>query len=152
MLIISVIHKCLEQSLVLGEIIQKLERVINNSRMKRSILPAFLLFCFYAKSQQTYFLTDPQASYKQAQEYYEKQYYSLAYPIFKQLEQDEASRPQLYETFGYENIHYYNLVCSLNQDDSTALGPANIFMERDNNAARDEMLGYYLAEYEFRHG
>jgi TolA-binding protein len=142
----------LEQSLVLGEIIKKLERVINNTRMKRAILPFFLVLSFFSQAQQTFWLTDPQATYKQAQEYYEKQYYSLAYPIFKQLEQDEASRPQLYETFGYENIHYYNLVCSLNQDDSTAVGPANIFIERDNNAARDEMLSYYLAEYEFRHG
>jgi TolA-binding protein len=142
----------LEQSLVLGEIIKKLERVINNTRMKRAILPFFLVLGFFSQAQQTFWLTDPQATYKQAQEYYEKQYYSLAYPIFKQLEQDERSRPQLYETFGYENIHYYNLVCSLNQDDSTAVGPSNVFIERDNNAARDEMLGYFLAEYEFRHG
>ncbi len=151
MLIISVIHKCLEQSLVLGEIIQKLERVINNSRMKRLILPVFLLSCFYAKSQQTYFLTDPQASYKQAQEYYQKQYYSLAYPIFKELEQDQEARPQIYESFGYENVHYYALVCALNQDDSTALQPATVFIERENNAARGQMLSFHLGEYEFRH-
>jgi TolA-binding protein len=142
----------LEQSLVLGEIIQKLERVNNNTRMKRSILPCFLLICFFARGQQTFWLTDPQASYKQAQEYYQKQYYSLAYPIFRELEQDQAARPQVYETFGYENVHYYTLVCSLNQDDSTAVDPAKVYIERDNNAARTEMLAYHLAEFEFRHG
>jgi TolA-binding protein len=142
----------LEQSLVLGEIIQKLERVINITRMKRTILPFLLLICFFSQAQQTFWLTDPQATYKQAQELYQKQYYSLAYPIFKQLEQDEGLRPQLYETFGFENIRYYTLVCSLNQDDSTAVYPAKVFMDGDNNAARDEMLGYQLAEFYFRHG
>ena len=120
--------------------------------MKRSILPAFLLLSCYVKAQQTFFLTDPEATYKQAQEYYQKQYYSLAYPIFRELEQDQAARPQLYETFGYENVNYYTLVCSLNQDDSTAVNPAKIYIERDNNAARTQMLAYHLAEYEFRHG
>jgi hypothetical protein len=120
--------------------------------MKRPILPFFLLLCFFSQAQQTFWLTDPQATYKEAQELYQKQYYSLAYPIFKQLQQDESARPQLYQTFGFENIQYYNLVCSLNQDDSTAVAPAKIFIERDNNAARDEMLGFHLAEYEFRHG
>jgi TolA-binding protein len=120
--------------------------------MKRPILPFFLLVSFFAKAQQTFWLTDPQATYKQAQEYYQKQYYSLAYPIFKELEQDQAARPQLYESFNFENVHYYNLVCSLNQDDSTAVPPAEVFIERDDNAARTEMLSYYLAEYNFRHG
>ena len=120
--------------------------------MKRPILPFFLLLCFFAKGQQTFWLTDPQATYKQAQEYYQKQYYSLAYPIFKELEQDQTARPQLYESFNFENVHYYNLVCSLNQDDSTAVHPAEIYIERDDNAARTEMLAYYLAEYNFRHG
>jgi TolA-binding protein len=118
--------------------------------MKRSICPLFFLFSLYAHAQQTYFITDPQAKYKQAQEFYQKQYYSLAYPIFRELEQDQVSRPQLYESFNFENVHYYTLVCSLNQDDSTAAAPARIFIERDNNAARGEMLAYHLAEFEFR--
>ena len=112
MLIIPVIHSCLEQSLVNGEIIQKLERVYNKFRMKRLILPFLLLVSFFARAQQTFWLTDPQATYKQAQEYYQKHDYSLAYPIFRELEQDQAERPQVYESFGYENVHYYTLVCS----------------------------------------
>jgi TolA-binding protein len=119
--------------------------------MKRTILPCFLLLCFYAKSQQTFFLTDPQFTFKQAQEFYQKQYYSLAYPLFRELEQDQAARPQVYESFNYENVHFYTLVCSLNQDDSTAVDPAKIFIERENNAARGEMMAYHLAEYYFRH-
>lgn len=119
--------------------------------MKSLIFPCLLLLVSFAGAQQTFFLTDPQANYKQAQEYYQKQFYSLAYPIFKELEQDQANRPQLYQSFNYENIHYYTLVCSLNQDDSTAVGPAKFFIERGNDAARADMLAYHLAEYEFRH-
>jgi len=119
--------------------------------MKRLILPCILLTCFFAKAQQTFWLTDPEAVYKQAQEFYQKQYYSLAYPIFKELEENQVARPQHYESFTYENVHYYNLVCSLNQDDSTAVNPAMVYIERDNNAARTEMLSYHLAEYQFRH-
>ena len=120
--------------------------------MKRLILPFLLFICFFAQAQQTFWLTDPQATYKQAQEYYQKQYYSLAYPRFRELEQDQAARPQLYESFNYENIQFYTLVCALNQDDSTAVNPAKVFIENQNNAARGEMLAFHLAEYEFRHG
>ena len=120
--------------------------------MKRVICPLLFLLSLRAQAQQTFFITDPQATYKQAQEFYQKQYYSLAYPIFRELEQDQVNRPQLYESFNFENIHYYTLVCSLNQDDSSATAPARIFIETDNNAARGEMLAYHLAEYEFRHG
>lgn len=152
MLILSVIHTCLEQSLVIEENIQKLERVINYIRMKRLFFPFLLIFFFSANAQQTLYLNDPQAAYKQAQEYYQKQYYSLAYPIFKELEQDQQNKLQVKESFEYQNVHFYTLVCSLNQDDSASVAPARLFIERENNAARAQMLSYHLAEYEFRRG
>lgn len=151
MLILSVIHTCLEQSLVIEENIQKLERVINYFRMKRLLFPFLLIFFFSANAQQTLYLNDPRAAYKQAQEYYQKQYYSLAYPIFKELEQDQQNKLQVKESFEYQNVHFYTLVCSLNQDDSASVAPAKQFIERENNAAKAQMLSYHLAEYEFRH-
>jgi len=152
MLILSVIHTCLEQSLVIEENIQKLGRVINYFRMKRLFFPFLLIFSFSANAQQTRYLNDPQAAYKQAQEYYQKQYYSLAYPIFKELEQDQQNKLQVRESFEYQNVHFYTLVCSLNQDDSASVAPARLFIERENNAPRAQMLSYHLAEYEFRQG
>jgi TolA-binding protein len=150
MLIISVIHKLFGTMFGIRGINSETWQSNNNFRMKRTVLPLLLLLCFYAKSQQTFFLTDPEFTYKQAQEFYQKQYYSLAYPLFRELEQDQAVRPQLYESFHYENIHFYTLVCSLNQDDSTAADPAKIFIERENNAARGQMMAYHLAEFYFR--
>jgi TolA-binding protein len=151
MLIISVIHKLFGTMFGIRGNNSVLENVFNNFRMKRAILPCLLLLCFYAKSQQTFFLTDPGFTFKQAQEFYQKQYYSLAYPLFRELEQDQTARPQMYESFNYENIHYYTLVCSLNQDDSTAVYPAKVLIERENNSARGEMMSFHLAEYYFRH-
>jgi TolA-binding protein len=119
--------------------------------MKRLLFPFLLVFFFSANAQQTLYLNDPQAAYKQAQEYYQKQYYSLAYPIFKELEQDQQNKLQGNPSFEYQNVHYYTLVCSLNQDDSASVAPAQQFIEQENNAARAEMLSYHLAEYEFRH-
>jgi TolA-binding protein len=151
MLIISVIHKLFGTMFGIRGINSETWQVINNFRMKRTILPFFIFLCIHANSQQTFFLTDPLVTFKQAQEFYQKQYYSLAYPLFRQLEQDQANRPQVYESFNFENVHYYTLVCSLNQDDSTAVDPSRVFIERENNAARGEMMAYHLAEYYFRH-
>ncbi|HVY76771.1 MAG TPA: tetratricopeptide repeat protein [Puia sp.] len=120
--------------------------------MKRIFFPFLLFSLFSAKAQQTLYLNDPQAAYKQAQEYYQKQYYSLAYPIFKELEQDQQNLLQSRESFEYQNVHFYTLVCSLNQDDSAAVAPSQQFIARENNIARSQMLSYHLAEYEFRRG
>jgi TolA-binding protein len=120
--------------------------------MKRLLFPFFLIFFFSARAQQTLYLNDPQSAFKQAQEYYQKQYYSLAYPIFKELELDQQQKPQGRESFEYQNIHYYTLVCSLNQNDSASVALARQFIERENNTARSEMLSYHLAEYFFRQG
>ena len=121
--------------------------------MKRIVF-AFFIIIHYSdtQAQQTLFLNDPQASYKQAQEYYQKEYYSLAYPIFKGLEQDQENKLQPNPDFEYQNIHYYTLVCSLNQDDSASVLPALQFVHQEKNAARSEMLSFHLAEYYFRHG
>ena len=37
-------------------------------------------------AQQTLFINDPQATFKQAKEYFQKEYYSLAYPLFRDLQ------------------------------------------------------------------
>src|ERR1035438_7023406 len=120
--------------------------------MKRLLFPFLLVLFFSANAQQTFYLNDPQAAFKQAQEYYQKQYYSLGYSIFKELEQDQQNKLQYSESFEFQNIHYYTLVCSLNQDDSSSVAPAKQFIAHENNASRGEMLSYHLAEYYFRQG
>ena len=41
---------------------------------------------FSLNAQQTRFIGDPQAAFKQAKEYFQREQYSLAYPLLKELE------------------------------------------------------------------
>ena len=53
------------------------------------IIPASSLL-----AQQTQFISDPLATFKQAKEFYQKEYYSLAYPLFKEMEQQYREADQ----------------------------------------------------------
>jgi len=101
-------------------------------------------------AQQTLFINDPQAAFKQAKEYYQKEYYSLAYPLFKDLQADLRQTDKSNESLSYQEIQYYTLVCALKQNDSSAVYDAKKFIELENYKARAEMLSYHLAEYYFR--
>ena len=101
-------------------------------------------------AQQTYFITDPQATFKQAKEYFQKEYYSLAYPLFKDLQSDLKEADKSDKSLEYDDIRYYTLVCALKQNDSSAVADAKAFIQIENYKARTEMLSYHLAEYYFR--
>jgi tetratricopeptide (TPR) repeat protein len=101
-------------------------------------------------AQETLFITDPQAEYKQAKEYFQKEYYSLAFPLFKELQSDLRETDFSNEAIASQDLRYYVLVCSLEQDESTAVDPARDFVEFENNKGRVEMMNFHLAEYYFR--
>ena len=50
-------------------------------------LAATVVSVFSLQAQQTRIITDPQEKFKEAKEYYQKEQYSLAYPLFKELQQ-----------------------------------------------------------------
>ena len=50
-------------------------------------LSATVLSVFSLHAQQTRIFTDPQEKFKEAKEHYQKEQYSLAYPLFKELQQ-----------------------------------------------------------------
>ncbi|HEX4849866.1 MAG TPA: tetratricopeptide repeat protein, partial [Puia sp.] len=121
--------------------------------MKRSILFVFIsIITTSSFAQQTYFISDPEGTFKQAKEYYQKEYYSLAYPLFKDLQSDLKVKDRSDDALNYQEIRYYTLVCALKQNDSSAVGPAKDFIALENNKARSEMMSYHLAEYYFRKG
>ena len=101
-------------------------------------------------AQQTYFLTDPQAEYKQAKEYYQKQYYSLAYPLFKKLQANLHETDRSNNALNEQDIRYYTIVCSLKQNETAAVQPARDFINVEDNVARVEMMNFHLGEYFFR--
>src|SRR5215213_8882059 len=119
--------------------------------MKRTLL--FLIAAFSSLSlfsQQTRILDDPNASFHQAKEYFQKEHYSLAYPIFKDLELHLRETDRSNQALNEQEIRYYTIVCGLKQNEEAAIAKAKDFIELEDNTARVEMMRFLLAEYYFR--
>jgi tetratricopeptide (TPR) repeat protein len=101
-------------------------------------------------AQQTKYLDDPQASFKQAVDFFQNEYYSLAYPIFRDLQAGLRETDRSNKAVEFEDVKYYYLVCGLEQNDKGALEPARDFIALNKNQARVELMNFHLAEYEFR--
>lgn len=104
-----------------------------------------------ATAQQTQFISGELSAFNQAKEYYQKEYYSLAYPIFKELNAQLRETDRSNNALHYQEIRYYTIVCALKQNEAGAVDAAKEYVDLDDNAARVQMMSYHLAEYEFRH-
>ena len=119
--------------------------------MKKPVLFfSIILLSSSSFAQQTKYLDDPQASFKQAKDFFQNEYYSLAYPIFRELKYSLRETDRSNNSVEYQDIKYYYLVCALEQNDKTAVGPARDFIDLENNAPRVGMMSFHLAEYYFR--
>ncbi|MFI5155348.1 MAG: tetratricopeptide repeat protein [Chitinophagales bacterium] len=118
--------------------------------MKQIILFAFLYTISKSTAaQQTFFVTDPQANFKQAKEYFQKEYYSLAYPIFRDLQAGLKYEGENDPGTNSLEIRYYAIACGLKQSDSGSVESAKTFIDLENDRARIEMMSFNLAEYYF---
>jgi len=118
--------------------------------MKSSLLFCFLFFSYSLFAQQTFYTNDPQATFKQAKEYFQKEYYSLAYPKFKQLESKFRETDQSNNTLNVQDVRYYSIVCGLKLNEPIESDEADEYIKTENNKARMEMMSFQLAEYYFR--
>lgn len=119
--------------------------------MKRTLL--FLVVAFsslYAVSQQSRILEDPNATFHQAKEYFQKEHYSLAYPLFKELELQLRETDRSNQALNSQEIRYYTIACGLRQNEAAAVEKAKEFINIEDNASRVEMMQFHLAEYYFR--
>ncbi|MGN6439641.1 MAG: tetratricopeptide repeat protein [Agriterribacter sp.] len=103
-----------------------------------------------AFSQQTRVFTDPQASYKQAKEFFQNDQFSLAYPVFKELERSVRSTDKTNNALVHDDVHFYTIACGLQQNETFAAQEAAKFVETNSNPSLRERLSFYLAEYHFR--
>jgi TolA-binding protein len=159
MLIHTVIHTCLERCLVNDKIIRNFStlttldenRKSNHFQVRYTVLFFFvILLGSSVTAQQTQYLNDPQADFKQAREFFQHEYYSLAYPMFKELRSGMRDADRSDHAVEYEDVQYYYLVCGLEQNDTGAVQPARDFIDLGKNEARVGMMSFHLAEYEFR--
>ena len=117
----------------------------------RSIaLVATVFSVFSLQAQQTRIFTDPQDKFKEAKEYYQKEQYSLAYPLFKELQQALKETDQVNEALMTQEINYYTTVLSLKQNEDRAEATAIDYIELEKNNARVQQMNFHLGEYYYR--
>lgn len=105
---------------------------------------------FLLSAQQTRYINDPQASFNQAKEFFQKEQYSLAYPILKDLRLRLRETDRSNDALNYQEIRYYTTVCALKQNEERAVQQAHEFIDIEDNAARVQMMNFHLAEYYYR--
>ena len=83
--------------------------------MKNRIIAsvAAVISVFSLQAQQTRIYTDPQEKFKEAKEYYQKDQYSLAYPLFKELQQALRETDLINDALMTQEVNYYTTVLSL---------------------------------------
>ena len=119
--------------------------------MKNQRLLAFaILFSISAFSQQTRFYDDPESTFKEAKEYFQKEQYSLAYPLFKELKEAIRETDKANTAITVQEINYYTTVCALKQGEGRAEDEAKEYIDIQKNTARTQMMSFHLGEYYYR--
>jgi len=116
----------------------------------RSLVLAALFFGYTALSQQTYFHSDPQETFKQAKALFQKEQYSLAYPLFKQLQNSLTETIRINDALMAQEINFYTTACALKQNKGRAEEAAISFIDYEKNNPRVQQMNFYLGEYYYR--
>lgn len=115
-----------------------------------SLLVIAILLTTSVFSQETRFYTDPETKFKEAKEYFQKEQYSLAYPLLKELKQDVRETDKANTPVTVQEINYYATACALKQGEGRAEEEALEYIELTKNTARVQMMSFHLAEFYFR--
>lgn len=115
------------------------------------IITSIILFCVMSNTQAQYtkMNDDPDAVFKLAKELFQKEQYSLAYPVFKYLYSSEKENTNLPVTIQSESKYYY-IICGLKLNDAASEILAKNFIELEHHAPHIQMVSFYLAEYYFK--
>src|SRR5439155_312860 len=120
----------------------------NQSIAALTILSSF--FCISISAQQTRFYSDPEEKFKEAKEYYQKEQYSLAYPLLKELQQSIHETDKANHVTMVQEINYYTIACALKQNEGRAEEMAKNYIDIEKNNARVQQLNFHLGEYYYR--
>ena len=114
------------------------------------LIPAIFL-SISVSAQQSRFYSDPEEKFKEAKEYYQKEQYSLAYPILKELQQSVQETDRSNNPISVQEINYYTIACALKQNEGRAIEMATTYIDNEKNNARVQQLNFHLGEYYYRH-
>lgn len=92
---------------------------------------------------------DPDETFKLAKDLYQKEDFSLAYPLFKTLYSSQDNKGNIPISI-WEESKYYAIISGLQLNDETAESEAAAFIELEHNTPRIEMMSWFLAEYYYR--
>jgi len=121
--------------------------------MRKSLVLSFLIFAAAGvKGQETRLFSHPERKFEEAVDYFQREQYSLAYPILKELEQSLRATDLSNQALKYQEVKYYALVCALKQNEYGADFKAREYIDYTDNTPRTEMLSFHLGEYYFRKG
>jgi tetratricopeptide (TPR) repeat protein len=109
-----------------------------------------LLFSVSVTAQQTRFYSDPEEKFKEAKEYFQKEEYSLAYPLLKELQQSVRETDKINNVTTVQEIDYYTIVCALKQNEGRAEEMAKNYIDLEKNNARVQQMNFHLGEYYYR--
>ncbi len=120
---------------------------------QRILISSFLLIvsliCAPSFGQYTHITSDVDGEYKLAKEYYSKEEYSLAYPIFKTMYSNGIAKSNYPASITAE-CRYHYLSCGLKLNDSTIKHKALEFIELQQEVPLVQRLSFELGEYYFR--
>jgi tetratricopeptide (TPR) repeat protein len=119
--------------------------------VKKSLCAAAFVLAVTGHSfgQATQANIDPDADFKLAKELYQREQFSLAYPLFRDIAFVNSPNSKLPVSTQVE-AKYYTIVCGLKLDESTSEAEAKEFIETEHNEPRIQMLSYQLGEYYYR--
>jgi TolA-binding protein len=118
--------------------------------IKVLILSVVIVFAgIQTNAQSTKIYNDPDAEFKKAKELFQKEQYSLAYPVFKTLYLNGINESNFPKQLQME-CNYYYILNGLILDDSAVVSNANDFVLNEVSSSRSQMLYYQLGEYYFR--
>jgi tetratricopeptide (TPR) repeat protein len=110
----------------------------------------FFAVFFKVQAQSTAINNDPHSKFKQAQEYFLNDQYSLAIPVLLELKQSIQSTTIASNAIQVEEVDFYILACRLQQNDERALSPSIDYIRYAFNQPRTQQLSFHLANYYFR--
>ena len=107
-------------------------------------------FCVLQLSAQfTQIHLDPDIEFKDAKVLYQKEQFSLAYPVFKKIYSNGIGKSNTPVNIALESKFYY-IICGLVVNDSATVPLAIEFIKQENANALIQILSFHLGEYFYR--
>lgn len=123
-----------------------------NKRMRTrflGIIGFLLVLQLCTTAQFTPGVQHPNSRFRQAEDYFLNQQYSLALPILLDLEQQLQSAAYTRNPIQAEELKFYLLACRLYQNDERAVTPAVDYISFTHNKPRAGQLAFHLANFYF---